>query len=77
MTSLVGAVGAMGASVRRRLDWRATARSARSAAYTTAGLAALSYAGYQLAHPIGWALAGVSLLVLDWLTSRPPPGGHR
>jgi hypothetical protein len=34
----------------------------------TAGFGALSYAAYEVAHPAGIAAAGVSLLLLDWLS---------
>lgn len=47
----------------------------RSLVLTLVGLGALSYAAYQWHHAVGWAVGGVSLLLLDHLTT--PPGDHR
>jgi hypothetical protein len=47
----------------------------RSLLFTLAGLGALSYAAYQWHHAVGWAVGGISLLLLDHLTT--PPGDHR
>lgn len=48
----------------------------RSWALTLGGLAALSTSAWMLATPAGVATAGVSLLLLEWLT-RPAPGSAR
>lgn len=40
----------------------------RRAVLVTGGFAAISYALYLVALPLGVAAAGISLLLLDWLT---------
>ena len=47
----------------------------RTVLLTLAGLGALTAAGFLLAEWIGWAVFGVALLTLEWLT-RPGEGGQ-
>jgi membrane protein DedA with SNARE-associated domain len=49
---------------------------ARSTVLTLAGLAALVYGAFLLAEVVGFAVLGVALLVLEWLT-RPEEKAQR
>lgn len=44
------------------------AGSARRALFTVGGFALIAYAAWEVAQPLGLVTAGVSLLLLDYLT---------
>jgi ABC-type nitrate/sulfonate/bicarbonate transport system substrate-binding protein len=46
------------------------AAAARRALLTLGGFGLIDYAAWEVAHPLGYLAGGVSLLVLDWLTSE-------
>ena len=59
----------------KRLQFSRRIVAARSALLQLGGFALLSYAAYGWSHVAGYAAAGVSLLLVEWLSK--PEGGHR
>jgi hypothetical protein len=47
----------------------------RTAMLSIPGFGLISYGGYQAYHPAGYAIAGLSLLVLEWMSGDSDQSG--
>lgn len=70
-TPLLAVLGVLAARV------LVAAPKARTAVLTVGGFGCLTAAAWTVAVPLGLAVAGVSLLVLEWLTSDSGARGRR
>jgi hypothetical protein len=68
LARLAAGVAAPAPAAGHRLKRAAT--RARSLALHVAGLGSISWGAYEVAEPVGFVAAGVSLLVLEWLTAE-------
>lgn len=50
-------------------------RKARQLALYVGGFAAICYAAWQVAEPLGWLTIGAACLLFEWLTSPPAEEG--